>query len=96
MAVSDSVSIFAEGTFEEQVIHVGKWARTFTHMFSKIQELVVYITRDKSEEERAAFLKPFQDALEGDAAGSESQRRKVFTMVLGEVKVLGDGSEKGE
>ncbi|EIN10991.1 PCI-domain-containing protein [Punctularia strigosozonata HHB-11173 SS5] len=79
MTASDSVSIFTEGTFEEQ-----------------IQELVLYIGRDKSEEEQAAFLKPFQDALEaqGSDAEHEQRRRTVFQKVLGEVKTLGDGSEK--
>ncbi|KAG6910774.1 hypothetical protein DXG01_007661 [Tephrocybe rancida] len=82
MAVTDSVSVFAEGTFEEQ-----------------IQELVNYIVRNRSEDERAAFIRPFQDALktpEGKKPLEEDVERKrnLFQMVAVEVKSLGDGSEK--
>jgi translation initiation factor 3 subunit M len=82
MVSTDSVSVFAEGTFEEQ-----------------IQELVNYVVRNRSEEDRAAFIKPFQDALktaEGQKSLEEDtvRRKKIFLMVLSEVKGLGDGSEK--
>ncbi|KAJ7228221.1 hypothetical protein GGX14DRAFT_412384 [Mycena pura] len=82
MPTADSVSIFAEGTFEEQ-----------------IQELVNYIVRHRSEEERAAFIRPFQDALRTEPGKKplgedQERRRKLFSMVLAEVKTLGDGSEK--
>ncbi|KAE9409790.1 PCI-domain-containing protein [Gymnopus androsaceus JB14] len=80
--MSDSVSVFAEGTFEEQV-----------------QELVNYIIRNQPEEDRAASIRPFQDALatpEGQKplSADEERRRKIFVMVLTEVKGLGDGQEK--
>ncbi|KAF7294350.1 Eukaryotic translation initiation factor 3 subunit M [Mycena chlorophos] len=77
--MSDSVAIFGEGTFEEQ-----------------IQELVNYIVRNKPEEERAVFIRPFQDALKGAKPLDEDKdrRRKVFSMVLAETKSLGEGSEK--
>ncbi|KAF9266295.1 PCI-domain-containing protein [Marasmius fiardii PR-910] len=82
MAVADSVSVFAEGTFEEQ-----------------IQELVNYIVRGRPEEERAAFIVPFQDALKTSEGQKpidqdEERRRKVLSMVLRELKDFGDGTEK--
>ena len=59
-----------------------------------------YIVRNQSEEERAAFIRPFQDALktrEGQASleDDEERRKKIFAMALVEVKGFGDGSEKG-
>ncbi|KAJ7068720.1 PCI domain-containing protein [Mycena amicta] len=77
--MADSVAIFGEGTFEEQ-----------------IQELVNYIVRHRPEEERAVFIRPFQDALKGNKPLDEDKqrRRKVFSMVLAETKSLGEGSEK--
>ncbi|KAF8214029.1 hypothetical protein K438DRAFT_1927230 [Mycena galopus ATCC 62051] len=79
---ADSVAIFAEGTFEEQ-----------------IQELVNYIVRNRSEEERTAFIRPFQDVLKTEPGKKpldedDARRRKIFSMVVVEVKTLGDGSEK--
>ncbi|KAF5393126.1 hypothetical protein D9757_001224 [Collybiopsis confluens] len=68
---TDSVSIFAEGTFEEQ-----------------IQELVNYILRNLPDEERAAAIRPFQDAL------AATDEKKTFAMVLEKIKGLGDGQEK--
>lgn len=66
----------------------------------QIQELVNYVVRNRSEEDRAAFIKPFQDALktgEGQKPLEEDidRRKKIFLMVLNQVKGLGDGSEKG-
>ncbi|KAF7352413.1 Eukaryotic translation initiation factor 3 subunit M [Mycena venus] len=82
MTAADSVAIFAEGTFEEQ-----------------IQELVNYIVRNRSEEERSAFIRPFQDVLKTEPGKKpleedDNRRRKIFSMVVVEVKTLGDGSEK--
>ncbi|KAG5648768.1 hypothetical protein DXG03_000116 [Asterophora parasitica] len=82
MAGADSVSVFAEGTFEEQV-----------------QELVNYIVRNRSEEERAAFIRPFQEALktaegQNSLENDEYRKRSVFQMVAVEVKSLGDGTDK--
>ncbi|KAF9464796.1 hypothetical protein BDZ94DRAFT_1307517 [Collybia nuda] len=82
MAGTDSVSVFAEGTFEEQ-----------------IQELVNYIVRNRSEEERGAFIRPFQDALKTEEGQKpieedEQRRKKIFGMALSEVKSLGDGTER--
>ncbi|KAJ7724888.1 hypothetical protein B0H16DRAFT_287975 [Mycena metata] len=82
MPAADSVAIFAEGTFEEQ-----------------IQELVNYIVRNRSEEERTGFIRPFQDVLKTEPGKKpleedDGRRRKIFSMVLVDVKSLGDGSEK--
>ncbi|KAJ7693878.1 PCI-domain-containing protein [Mycena rosella] len=82
MDAADSVAIFAEGTFEEQ-----------------IQELVNYIVRNRAEEERTAFIRPFQDVLKTEPGKKpleedDNRRRKILSMVLVDVKSLGDGSEK--
>ncbi|KAH9833674.1 PCI-domain-containing protein [Rhodofomes roseus] len=82
MATADAVSVFAEGTFQEQ-----------------IRELVDYIARTRSEEERPLFVQPFADLLETTEGQKpieedEPRRAKVFTTVLGEVKGLGDGADK--
>jgi translation initiation factor 3 subunit M len=61
---------------------------------------VNYIVRNQSDEERAAFIRPFQDVLK-TAEGQkpleqdEERRRKIFAMAIKEVKGFGDGNEKG-
>lgn len=60
-----------------------------------------YVVRSQSEEDRAAFIKPFQDAFktpEGAKPLEENieRRREIFSMVLTQVKGYGEGSEKGE
>ncbi|KIP08329.1 hypothetical protein PHLGIDRAFT_69543 [Phlebiopsis gigantea 11061_1 CR5-6] len=82
MPAADSISIFAEGTFEDQ-----------------IKELVDYLAQGHSDEERATLLQQFQDALtvqEGRKPLQEDAERtkSVLTLVLAEVKGLGEGSEK--
>ncbi|KAA1473359.1 hypothetical protein DENSPDRAFT_802463 [Dentipellis sp. KUC8613] len=82
MATTDAVSIFAEGTFEEQVV-----------------ELANYIAESRPEAERAAYVQSVQELLqtgEGQTplAEDEGRRRQVLTSVLGEVKSLGEGSER--
>ncbi|KAH8094944.1 PCI-domain-containing protein [Cristinia sonorae] len=82
MSVTDAISIFAEGTYEEQIL-----------------ELVNYIARPLSDEQRPAFIQTFQDALvtaEGQKLISEDdeRRRQVLSKVLDEVKDLGSGSER--
>jgi translation initiation factor 3 subunit M len=62
---------------------------------------VNYIVRNRSEEERGAFIRPFQDALKTEDGRKpieedENRRKKIFAMALAEVKGLGDGSERGE
>ncbi|KAL1754733.1 hypothetical protein FB107DRAFT_263039 [Schizophyllum commune] len=82
MASTDSVSIFAEGTFEEQ-----------------IQELVNFLVRNHSDEERTSFIRPFSEALkteEGKKSLSEDddRKREIFSHLVPEVKTLGEGTEK--
>ncbi|KAG6850642.1 hypothetical protein H0H93_010834 [Arthromyces matolae] len=87
MAATDSISVFAEGTFEEQ-------ARSLI-----IQELVNYIVRNRSDDDRAAFIHPFQDALKSTGAGQPleedvERKRGIFKLLAAQVKGLGDGTEK--
>ncbi|KAF7302070.1 Eukaryotic translation initiation factor 3 subunit M [Mycena indigotica] len=92
--MADSIAIFGEGTFEEQACSINDlWDLTYT---VQIQELVNYLVRNKQEEERVIFIRPFQDALKGAKPldEDEERRRKVFSMVLAETKSLGEGSEK--
>ncbi|TFK55641.1 PCI-domain-containing protein [Heliocybe sulcata] len=82
MSTADIVSVFAEGTFEQQ-----------------IQELVNYIGRGRSDEDRSALIHPFQDALRTaeDAtpvAEDAGRRQKILSMVIGQVTGLGDGPDK--
>ncbi|TDL29665.1 PCI-domain-containing protein [Rickenella mellea] len=82
MSAADSISIFAEGTFEEQT-----------------QELVNYIARSRPENERPAFIRPFQELLktaEGQKALDDDidRRRRVVSLVVSELKGLGDGSDR--
>lgn len=79
---ADSVSIFAEGTFEEQIL-----------------ELVSYIVRNRSEDERNSFVGPFHNALklvEGKKPieKDEPRRKLIISKVLADVKGLGEGSDK--
>ncbi len=64
---------------------------------SKIQELVNYIVRGRSEEERGEAIRPFQVALKTQDGGELDlvRRQTVLSMVLADVKGLGDGSDKG-
>ncbi|KAL1737771.1 hypothetical protein HDZ31DRAFT_70805 [Schizophyllum fasciatum] len=83
MANADAVTIFAEGTFEEQ-----------------IQELVNFLVRNHSDEERTAFIRPFSEALkteEGKKPLSENddRKREIFSHLVPEIKTLGDGTDKG-
>jgi translation initiation factor 3 subunit M len=69
-------------------------------MLEKVQELVKYLARPESDEGRATFIRPFQDALitpEGEATlgEDEEKRRKVLKLVLAEIKGLGEGSDRG-
>lgn len=66
----------------------------------QIRELVDYLALSQPEDQRPAFVQPFADVLEiadgqPPIEEDEPRRTKVLTMVLGEVKGLGDGSEKG-
>ncbi|KAG8968542.1 hypothetical protein FRC03_006942 [Tulasnella sp. 419] len=82
MAKADSTTVFTEGTFEEQ-----------------IQELVNYLARGLGEEARVSFIKPFQEIITTQDDGTpisedEERKRKVITLVLSEVKTLGEGNDR--
>ena len=66
----------------------------------KIQELVNYLARGLSDEARTAFIKPFQEVLitrsdQKPLDEDDERRRQTIIMVLGEIKNLGQGSDRG-
>ncbi|KAI0309588.1 PCI-domain-containing protein [Amylostereum chailletii] len=82
MSATDSVSIFAEGTFEEQIL-----------------ELAEYLARSRPEADRPTYIQAVQDSLhtaedQRPLSEDEGRRRDVFLSVFGEVKTLGEGSER--
>ncbi|KAJ8698776.1 hypothetical protein PTI98_005446 [Pleurotus ostreatus] len=95
MSLTDSISVFSEGTFEEQVRESMLRALQILNV-PKIQELVNYIVRGRSEEERGEAIRPFQVALKTqDGAELDlARRQKVLSMVLADVKGLGDGTDR--
>lgn len=59
------------------------------------------MARNHPEDERATFIAPFQEALKTEEGKKpidedEERRKKVFSMLIAEVKGLGDGTEKGK
>ncbi|KAH9482943.1 Eukaryotic translation initiation factor 3 subunit M [Psilocybe cubensis] len=79
---TDSISIFAEGTFEEQIL-----------------ELLSYIARNRNDEDRTAFVAPFQNALKSGEGKKpieedENRRKLILSKLLVEIRGLGDGSDK--
>ncbi|KAI0920978.1 hypothetical protein AcW1_004894 [Taiwanofungus camphoratus] len=85
MAVSDSVSVFAEGTFAEQIREL-------------VDYLARGLPEGERTSESQPFL-PFQDVLapgkgQKSIEDHEDARRKALIMVLTQVKGLGDGTEK--
>jgi translation initiation factor 3 subunit M len=82
MTKTDAVAIFAEGTFEDQ-----------------IAELAGYISLSRPEPERAPYVQSIREKLtveEGETPLSEdvSRRREVFSIVFGDVKKLGEGTDR--
>jgi translation initiation factor 3 subunit M len=69
-------------------------------MCSQIAELSGYIAQSRPEPERAPYIQSIQKKLvveEGQTPLSEDieRRREVFSAVLGDVKGLGEGTERG-
>lgn len=66
----------------------------------KIRELVNCLAQGRSDEEKATFVQPFEEALT-TAGGQkpfeqdEERRRKVLALLLPEVNSIGSGSERG-
>ncbi|KAI0294537.1 PCI-domain-containing protein [Russula brevipes] len=82
MPTTDAVAIFAEGTFEDQ-----------------IAELAGYISQSRPEPERAPYIQSIRQRFtvqEGQPPQSKSveRRRQVFSAVYGDVKGLGEGTER--
>ncbi|KAH9965703.1 hypothetical protein BGW80DRAFT_1535708 [Lactifluus volemus] len=82
MSTTDAVAIFAEGTFEDQ-----------------IAELAGYISDSRPEQERASYVQSISTTLvveKGQTPLSEdiARRREVFSRLLGDVKGLGEGTER--
>ncbi|TBU32985.1 PCI-domain-containing protein [Dichomitus squalens] len=82
MAATDSISIFAEGTFEEQILELVNYlARALPE-----EGRPAYIQPFQESLATPEGQKPLDE--------DEERRRQVFGTVLPEVKGLGDGSEK--
>ncbi|KAI1796046.1 PCI-domain-containing protein [Ganoderma leucocontextum] len=82
MAATDSISIFAEGTFEEQIQELVNYlARALPE-----DGRPAYIQPFQESLATPEGQKPLDE--------DEERRRQVFASVLSEVKGLGDGSEK--
>ncbi|KAF8263947.1 hypothetical protein EI94DRAFT_1772790 [Lactarius quietus] len=82
MTKTDAVAIFAEGTFEDQ-----------------IAELAGYISLSRPEPERAPYVQSIRQKLEveeGQTPLSDdvTRRREVFSVVFGDVKGLGEGTDR--
>jgi translation initiation factor 3 subunit M len=68
---------------------------------SQILELLSYLFRNRSDEERAQAVAPFQNALKSvegrkPIEEDEAKRKLILLKLLEEVRGLGDGSDKGE
>ncbi|KAI0758225.1 PCI-domain-containing protein [Fomes fomentarius] len=82
MAVTDSISIFAEGTFEEQILELVNYlARALPE-----DGRPAYVQPFEQSLATPEGQKPIEE--------DEERRRKVLGEVLDEVKGLGEGSEK--
>ncbi|EJF62277.1 PCI-domain-containing protein [Dichomitus squalens LYAD-421 SS1] len=82
MAATDSISIFAEGTFEEQILELVNYlARALPE-----EGRPAYIQPFQESLATPEGQKPLDE--------DEERRRQIFGTVLPEVKGLGDGSEK--
>ena len=63
----------------------------------KIVELAEYISRSLPEADRAAYVQAAQERVGGETPLDQDEGRKkdVVGWVVGEVKGLGEGSERG-
>ena len=91
----ESTAITPEGRGTPQ--DLGLWDDA---QIQPLRELVEYTARSLPEEERQAFIRPFQDVLktaEGSKPLSEDDERraKLLGMLLKEIKGLGEGTDKG-
>jgi translation initiation factor 3 subunit M len=101
MPTTDAVAIFAEGTFEDQVrmcLDVPSVALRANVL--QIAELAGYISQSRPEPERAPYIQSIRQRFtvqEGQPPQSKGveRRRQVFSAVFGDVKGLGEGTERG-
>jgi translation initiation factor 3 subunit M len=100
MTKTDAVAIFAEGTFEDQVRALSAVHCGLIQGKVQIAELAGYISLSRPEPERAPYVQSIREKLtveEGETPLSEdvSRRREVFSIVFGDVKKLGEGTDRG-
>ncbi|KAK0206856.1 PCI domain-containing protein [Desarmillaria ectypa] len=81
MAVTDSISVFAEGTFEEQIQEL-----VFYLVRNQDEERSVLVRPFQDAFKTENKQKPLAEDTE--------RRQNIFAMVVAEVKGLGDGSDK--
>ncbi|KAH9057289.1 PCI-domain-containing protein [Lactarius vividus] len=82
MAKTDAIAIFAEGTFEDQIV-----------------ELAGYISLGRPEPQRPLYVQSIRQNLEVDEGHTPQsddvpRRREVFSVVFGDVKGLGEGTDR--
>ena len=114
MTTTDSVSVFAEGTFEDQVriffscaslcLSGAALRAIVTHDF-QIKELVDYLARGLSDDDRQKSFGRILELIKTEPPGgqtpqeppaiSQENQVKVLSLLVPEVKGLGEGSEKG-
>ncbi|KAI0065733.1 PCI-domain-containing protein [Artomyces pyxidatus] len=82
MAVTDSISIFAEGTFEDQIVELA----SYVALSRPEPERASYIQGIQESLQVAEGQIPLSE--------DEGKRRDVFSSVLSEVKTTGEGSER--
>jgi len=110
MVTTDSVSVFAEGTFEDQVrvffLCLRGGLTNDPRIRLQIRELVDYLARGLSDDDRQKSFgqilelvkteqPPEDETSQVPPVISEETQVQVFSLLIPEVKGLGDGSEKG-
>jgi hypothetical protein len=76
------------------------WTVRLTECITQITELAGYIAQSRPEPERAPYVQSIEQKIaveEGQTPLSEDieRRREVFSAVFGDVKGLGEGTERG-
>lgn len=100
---TDLIAVLSEGAFSEQVSHPsrpcapppGGAAADGARPCSQILDLAAFLSRSLPEAERDDFIAPLRDdavAADEDAAAQSA----IVERVVGSVKGLGEGSDRGE
>ena len=96
MATTDSVSVFAEGTLKDQVRLMFFVQRAVIAYVFQIRELVDYLSRGLSEDNRQKSFGQILELLNAESPTiSKENQARVISLLVPEVKGLGEGSEKG-